>query len=123
MFIVVLEDRKLASAERGALEQLVRSNSDWVETCGHGAELLHDEVDEISVSIGRQEAIGDGSPMTAWHEDLVAVDGIVEYLALGGLGSNDSKLVCVVARGDQVGPLLVRLRDGLRALDRGARSA
>jgi len=113
-FIVVLENRDLGETERNAVARITRLNNDWVETCGYGAEQLHDQIDEISVSIGRQEAIGDGNPMTAWHEDLVSPDDVIDYLALGGLGSSDFKLVCLVAPDDQTRPLLERLREKLR---------
>lgn len=75
---------------------LVSLNTDWIETFGTKAELLHDAIDAASVSIGRQIRIGDGDPMTSWHTDLATLNDIAEYLKLGGLGSSDFKIIIVL---------------------------
>lgn len=94
-FVVVLDPSALG--ESGAVfRTLVALNVDWVETLGPGAETLHDQIDAASVAIGRQTAVGDGSPMTAWHEDLIEMDQVVEYVRGGGHGASERKLVLVV---------------------------
>src|SRR5438270_6234966 len=35
-------------------------NNDWVDVYGTHSEAIHDMVDEASVAIGRQKAVGDG---------------------------------------------------------------
>ena len=92
--------------ERGALaggepigmiaREVAGSATEWVETLGRNAELLHDAVDVASVEIGRQARVGDGVPMTAWHEEMESIDSIVDYVRHGGLGSCSIKAVLVL---------------------------
>ena len=78
VFLVVLDASFMSDDLEGILIDLVKRNSDWIETFGNGAEELHDRIDRIGVLVGRQDAVGDGNPMTAWHEDLVSREEIVE---------------------------------------------
>jgi hypothetical protein len=75
---------------------LVRLCTDWVETMGGRSEYLHDMVDIASVEAAMQAHVGDGNPMTAWHDDMRDVQAMSEYLRSGGLGATDNKLVVVV---------------------------
>ena len=81
---------------RGTLEKLVALNNDWIETLGPGSETLHDHIDQASVDVGRQTAIGDGFPMTGWDEELVRSDEMAEYITRGGHGASEYKLVLVI---------------------------
>jgi hypothetical protein len=56
------------------IREAVSGNSDWVATYGADAETWHDRVDQASVEIGRQKRVGDGSPMTAWFDDIKSLD-------------------------------------------------
>jgi len=90
-------------------EDLVRLPTDWIDIMGTGSEWLHDVIDRAAVAIGRQDRVGDGIPMTAWHDDLRDMAAMIDFLRLGGLGGTDHKLVVVV--GDA--PSTVGFADGL----------
>jgi len=110
-FVVILDPELMSKkvAEEISLS-LVRLHTDWIETMGKKAEFLHDLIDTTSVSVRRQDKVGDGSPMTAWHEDRQRMSDILEYLRLGGHGASRNKLIVVI------GPEEVRseLVQGLR---------
>lgn len=74
--------------------------NDWVEVFGTNSETLHDMVDEASVSIGRQQAVGDGFPMTAWHTAMLDFDEIASHLSVGGLGAAPVAVVVFVGQDD-----------------------
>lgn len=75
---------------------------DWVEVIGLDAEAIHDAIDIASVTLMRQRAVGDGNPMTAWHDDIVDGPEIAAYILTGGLGHAENKLVLVMgAREDE----------------------
>src|SRR4029453_2131316 len=57
-----------------ALRSLVAANTDWIFTAGTQPEFWHDRVDQLSVEVGRQQQVGDGSPMTAWFEEITSLD-------------------------------------------------
>lgn len=71
----------------------------WAEVLGVEAERLHDAIDEASVAIGRQLKVGDGSPMTTWKTfsriGPSERSAIAEYIATGGQGETDVKLIVV----------------------------
>ena len=75
--------------------QVVRCNTDWVQTTGPDAELIHDLVDEASVRAGRQHKVGGGSPMTSWHTEATTLEEIAE-VAANCLGSSDFVLCVAV---------------------------
>jgi hypothetical protein len=81
---------------RELARELALAENDWIETFGPGAEELHDVIDAVSVELGRQPAVGEGSPMTAWHEDVASKDSFADYVALGGLGSQSVKVILVI---------------------------
>jgi len=91
-------DGKLLSDELAAeiAESLVKLPVDWIETMGARCEYLHDLLDEASVSIGRQRRVGDGNPMTAWHDQLSDTSEMVSYIRMGGQGAAERKVVVVV---------------------------
>jgi len=77
--------------------ELARANVDWIQAAGPGAEELHDAVDRTSVAVSRQRAVGDGSPMTSWHEEMVDPEQMAEVAALC-FGGREHVLVLVVGR-------------------------
>jgi hypothetical protein len=56
---------------------------------------LHDAIDRASVAAGRQRAVGDGSPMTSWHEEEQSAEEMAEVAALC-FGGHERVLVLVV---------------------------
>jgi hypothetical protein len=89
---------------------LVAANTEWITTTGRDAEWLHDLIDRASVHHGRQHAVGDGSPMTAWDEDAITFDQMAEAAYHGTHGSTDQTLALVVGPADDVGRLVESLR-------------
>lgn len=77
------------------LEELCRTRVDWVATCGPLAEAWHDAIDEASVRVGRQSKVGDGSPMSAWHDDATSFEQMAEVARfVGGNNAVCLQLVC-----------------------------
>jgi hypothetical protein len=66
-----------------SLRTLVAANTDWIFTAGARAEFWHDRVDQLSVELGRQQRVGDGSPMTAWF-DIDSLDQWDTSYSFGG---------------------------------------
>jgi hypothetical protein len=96
-FVAILADGLLTDQVTKAVStSLVELPTDWIETMGSRAEFLHDRIDDASVAVGRQNRVGEGSPMTAWHEDLADINAMIEYVRLGGLGASNNKLVVVI---------------------------
>ena len=89
---------------------LVAANTDWITTTGRDAEWLHDLVDNASVQHGRQHAVGDGSPMTAWDEDAIAFDQMAEAAYYSSHGNTDQTLALVVGAAIDVNCLVESLR-------------
>jgi hypothetical protein len=69
-------------------------NVDWVQIAGRDAELVHDLVDQASVNQGRQKQIGEGKPMTSWHEEAITPEQMAE-VACSCFGTAD-RVLCVV---------------------------
>ena len=67
------------------------------------------------VPVGRQNMVGDGDPMTAWHEDAVTLAQMVEIAAVG---SSDAEYVLALVIGDdaQLNVVIEQMR--LRLNDR-----
>ena len=101
--------RRLANSFSDAI---VRRAVDYVQTTGVHAELLHDFVDEASVDAGVQHAVGDGHPMTTWHEDALSLDEMCEVAALC-FGGADQVLCVVVGTEHDQQAFVDRLRDRL----------
>ena len=96
-FVAILTDGLLTDEVAKAVStRLVELPTDWIETMGSRAEFLHDRIDNASVAAGRQARVGEGNPMTAWHEDLSDMNAMIEYVRLGGLGASNNKLVVVI---------------------------
>lgn len=89
--------------------EIVTHAIDYVQTTSVHAEWLHDRVDEAAVAAGLQEQVGDGMPMTAWHEDAVTLPQIIE-VAIDCLGSADQVLCLVVGRDSDVAEFAAELR-------------
>jgi hypothetical protein len=102
VLVAIVDQSKFSKevADRIATE-LVQMNIDWADTMGAGAELLHDFIDECSVAAGLQLMVGDGIPMTAWHEEM-GVAEMAEFVARGGMGGYERKLVVVVGADEVV---------------------
>jgi hypothetical protein len=120
IFVAVLDPIVRIEQMRPVLERLVALNNDWIETLGPEAEALHDEIDQASVAVGRQNAIGDGSPMTAWHEESMGHDEMIEYISGGGHGGSEYKLVLLVGSQDSCTRFAGRMRQRMLAQKEGA---
>lgn len=114
-FILDLGARTESKAIRAVALEIAANETGWVETFGPSAEAYHDAVDLASVEFGRQARVGDGVPMTAWHEELDSVDAILEYVRLGGHGSCWRKIILLVGPEADA----VRIAEGIRASARG----
>ena len=114
VFLVALGDAETDEVARRAIAELVKLNNDWIETFGVAAERLHDEIDEASVAHGRQTTVGDGRPMTAWHDDLTSDSAVIDYIRRGGHGSCDYKLVAILET-DRVASFVQDLKKRLPA--------
>jgi hypothetical protein len=89
------------------LRQLVSANTGWIYTAGSRPEFWHDRVDLLSVEIGRQQQVGDGSPMTAWFDDLQSLS---EWDSSRSFGDSDYFLFVVVGSKEPLDSLAVSLR-------------
>lgn len=78
------------------IELLAARTTDWIEVFGFNAETIHDAIDVASVRSMRQDAIGDGDPMTAWHDEITDDSDIASYVLTGGYGYCENKLLVVV---------------------------
>jgi hypothetical protein len=76
---------------------LADTNSDWIQVAGPHSMDLHDAVDQASVDIGRQATVGDGVPMTSWHDDAVSFDEMADIAALC-FGAHERVLILVVGQ-------------------------
>ena len=65
------------------------------------------------MAVGRQLRVGDGSPMTAWHDDLTELDAMLDYISLGRLGASVNKLVLVVGPEQSASLFAARLGNAL----------
>jgi hypothetical protein len=69
---------------RQAIDELLTKNCDWVHTAGKDSEYWHDYIDQRSVDLGRQADVGDGNPMTAWHEEMTNPEKWESTINFGG---------------------------------------
>ena len=83
------------------ISSIANSKVDWVEVIGFNAEAIHDAVDRASVSAGRQKAVGEGVPMTAWDSDYHSDDEVAKYILTGGFGSHNKKLIFYLGTAEQ----------------------
>ncbi len=96
--VVFLCDLARAEAVRGGMShEIARAAVDWVQVAGRGAKELHDALDHAGVDVGRQRAVGDGSPMTSWHEEASSVEDMAQ-VAAASYGSHEQVLILVVGR-------------------------
>ena len=94
---------------------VVDANTDWINTTGPEAERLHDLIDAAAVERGRQAAVGDGSPMTAWHEEALGLDQMAELACLS-MGGQDYVVALVVGDESDFADSVAALRSCLRKL-------
>jgi hypothetical protein len=94
----------------------------WVEVCGFASQELHDAIDQSSVSVGRQQRIGDGSPMTAWHDELTDLDSVAAWIAIDGLGSEAIKVALVLSDDINPGTLAEQITRRLTAAKEGQKA-
>jgi hypothetical protein len=66
--------------------EVAAARTEWVHVLGKEAQVIHDAVDRSSVNLGRQAKVGDGVPMTSWHDDLQDLGEIAAFVVSGGLG-------------------------------------
>lgn len=92
----VVSRRVDGSLSNKELFEAIARRADWVEVFGLDAENIHDAIDRASVEAGRQRRIGEGTPMTAWHEDLSDDQAIASYILTGGQGVAEHKVVVVI---------------------------
>lgn len=97
--LVVADDAEMRRLVGSFAEEIVRHAVDYVQTTGAHAELLHDSIDAASVGAGVQDVVGDGRPMTAWHDDARSLAEMCEVAALC-FGSADAVL-CVIVGSEQ----------------------
>jgi hypothetical protein len=111
--VVFLCDPGQAKTVREELShELARANVDWVQVAGSGAEELHDAIDRAGVAVGRQRAVGDGSPMTSWHEEALTPEDMAEVAALC-FGGEEQVLVLVVGRESDLAASAAAVKDRL----------
>jgi hypothetical protein len=92
---IVNRSNEFSGTNRRLMEAIVSRAGEWIEVFGYAAEAIHDAIDAASVRIGRQSAIGEGDPMTAW-DDTLSDPEIASYVWAGGQGHGSSKVVIVV---------------------------
>jgi len=92
LFLAVGHQLARAQCESFA-SQVVSYNVDWVQIAGCDSQLVHDLVDQAAVASGRQAQVGEGSPMTSWHDDALDPEAMAET-AYNCLGST-SRVLCL----------------------------
>ncbi|MBN2513795.1 MAG: hypothetical protein JXB18_12725 [Sedimentisphaerales bacterium] len=75
------------------IDELVLKNTYWFYTLGPKSEWLHDQIDLASVRSGRQKTVGDGSPMTSWHEDVNTYAEMADFVCPA---TNDFCVILVI---------------------------
>jgi hypothetical protein len=117
--VAILEPEFLTDTLADELaSSLVALNTDWVETLGKNAESLHDLIDRRSVVLGRQNEVGEGNPMTGWHEELGTSEEMADFIRLGGLGLTENKLVIVVGSERGAARFITKLKSVLLQANR-----
>jgi len=91
------------------LHAVAVNTTDWVQVFGIACEEIHDWIDEASVRAGRQEAVGDGEPMSSWHHEVDNVS-IARSLMSGGLGYESTKLIVVIGTVSDEAALIAELQ-------------
>ena len=98
-------------------KKLVAANTDWIDVLGPKSEWVHDQIDLASVRVGRQDAVGDGSPMTGWDEDIKACEEFAEDVSGGGPGGQGNKLICVLGDSNDFNLFVSELKKKLEEND------
>jgi hypothetical protein len=89
---IVNESRDTLATNALVISAIAQRVHDWVEVFGVDAEAIHDAIDLASVDAGRQQAVGDGNPMTSWNLMESVIDA-ADYMSTGGHGTSDLKLL------------------------------
>jgi hypothetical protein len=89
-----------------ALRSLVTANTNWIFTAGTQAGFWHDRVDHVSVEVGRQQQVGDGSPMTAWFDEIQSLD---QWDTAHNFGDSDYFLFVIVGSKEPLNSLAMSL--------------
>jgi hypothetical protein len=53
-----------------AIDELLAKNCNRIHTAGEDPKYWRAYIDQRSVDLGRQSAVGDGNPRTEWHEEV-----------------------------------------------------
>lgn len=93
-------------------ETVVKQNVDWVEVIGPNSEMIHDLVDQASVDAGRQEYVGAGDPMTAWHDEPEDLNGLAEAVSLC-IGGQDHVLCLWLGSQNEMSDFCSKMRKSL----------
>jgi hypothetical protein len=96
--ILACDDKIIQMVAENIALEVSSARTDWVYTTGTFAEWLHDLIDETRVRIGRQDKVGDGSPMTAWFNEALTVTQKVKIVFSAFSGCSD--IVALIV-GDQ----------------------
>ena len=107
--VLTFDAQRLREQCAAICEFLVDADTGWISTAGREAQWLHDEIDIASVAFGRQEAVGNGSPMTAWDDEATDASAMVKYALTLGDG-HDNVLVIVVGSDDDYGLIESEIR-------------
>ncbi|MBT64909.1 MAG: hypothetical protein CML13_17050 [Puniceicoccaceae bacterium] len=99
-------------AYTSAIEEILKKNIDWVFTCEPDSERWHDVVDKMAVVLGCQQEIGDGSPMTAWFDEVKKIE---DWDAAYNHGGSDYFLFVFISAEDSLESRVERLRSRLKA--------
>ncbi|MGJ8640870.1 MAG: hypothetical protein ACSHYA_15880 [Opitutaceae bacterium] len=103
------------SAYAKAVEEILKKHIDWVFTCEPNSERWHDLLDEMAVALGRQKEIGDGSPMTAWFDEIKKIE---DWDTSYNYGGSDYFLFVFISASDSLESRMERLRRRLK-VDQG----
>ena len=95
-FVVNL-DRSLTLTEIDVLANILADRRfQWIEVFGYMSEKIHDAIDRMAVANGRQQQVGDGSPMTTWDTADPTEEALAAYFTTGGQGDAVCKVILVI---------------------------
>lgn len=92
---LINRDAAYHSADNPLIDMLAIRTYDWIEVFGFNCEEIHDQLDTASVRGGRQHKEGDGSPMTAWHDDMDTPE-MLDHVLTGGLSASETRIIILI---------------------------
>lgn len=95
-FVINLNESLTDIEMHDIAERLAGPCFEWIEIFGFKAEILHDMIDRAAVISGQQQNVGDGYPMTTWNDEAAILDDTLSYIATGGQGTCDWKILLVI---------------------------